>query len=257
MLTLQSLQQRPSVVRLPWGERADDKRDASGFKIFSTGEPGQAHVLAHRMLDQGRYGLGHELLGTWLDGRSGTGSEWVHLHWHMAVFELEVGRWMAAFSRFQGHILPAAATEDALTDAPSLLWRLALASAGSVTLPWESVRATALARMRGPSKPYVELHNILALAGAGDLASIDHWLHRTKFTSGSRAEALVARVAIGLRAYVAGDYARCAAMLVSALPHLGEAGGSRAQNQLFGQLEEVSRAKAGAHGFSFPFPKAA
>lgn len=258
MRILQTLEKRPHVALLPVSESADGNRDATGFEVFSAGHAGQAHLMAHRMLDQDRYDMGHQLLGTWLHGRSGAGSDWVHLQWHMAVFELALGRWSAAFSRFQDHILPAATTtEDALTDAPSLLWRLTLASPAPVTLPWEPVRATALSRMRRASKPYLELHNLLALAGAGDLASLDRWLRRTKFSPRLRAEALVCRVASGLRAYVVGDFGRCAAMLATAVPYLGEVGGSRAQNQLFSQLEEVSRAKAGAHGFSLPYAKAA
>jgi len=214
--------------------------------------------MAHRLLDEHRYALGHELLGPWLDQRSGTGTEWVHLHWHMAVFELALDCWTAAFSRFRCHILPAAATtEDALTDAPSLLWRLTLAARTPVTLPWEPLRATALARMRRPSSPYLELHNLLALAGAGDVESLDDWLRRRNSTTRSRAQALVLRMAMGLQAFVVRDYGRCAAMLATTVPHVRELGGSHAQNQLFKQLEDVSRAKAGAHGSPSPFAEAA
>ena len=73
--------------------------DVSRFGVFSHGDAGQAHVAAHRMLDEGRHELGHRLLGAWLEGRSGSGSDWTHLQWHMAVFELAVGQWDAAFAR--------------------------------------------------------------------------------------------------------------------------------------------------------------
>ena len=71
-------------------------QDVSGFGVFSHGDAGQAHVMAHRMLDEGRHELGHRLLGAWLDGRDGSGSDWTHLQWHMAVFEIAVGKWDAA-----------------------------------------------------------------------------------------------------------------------------------------------------------------
>ena len=61
-------------------------RDLSGFGVFSHGHAGEAHVLAHRMLDEERYELGHRLLGAWLDQHDGAGSDWTHLQWHMAVF---------------------------------------------------------------------------------------------------------------------------------------------------------------------------
>ena len=65
-------------------------QDSSGFQIFSDSDIGSAHVTAHRMLDLGRLDRGHQLLGKWLDGRTGRGSEWVHIQWHMLVFELAV-----------------------------------------------------------------------------------------------------------------------------------------------------------------------
>ncbi len=130
------------------------------------------------MLDEGRHELGHRLLGTWLGGRDGRGSDWTHIQWHMAIFEIAVGKWEAALARFETHILPAAThTYDALTDAPAMLWRLQLAAPRPVRLAWEPVHATALHRLARPSSPYVELHCLLALAGAGDVDGLDRWLH--------------------------------------------------------------------------------
>ncbi len=101
--------------------------DVSGFGVFAYGDAGEAHVMAHRMLDDGRHELGHRLLGAWLEGHTGSGSDWTHLQWHMAVFEIGVGRCKAALARFEKQILPVAAlTDDALTDAPAILWRLQL-----------------------------------------------------------------------------------------------------------------------------------
>jgi len=233
-------------------------RDASGYEVFSAGPSGEAHVMAHRLLDQERYDLGHRFLEDWLHWRSGAGSDWVHLQWHMAVFELGLGRWAAAYSRFWQHILPVAATtEDALTDAPAMLWRLMLAARTPVALPWEPVRATALVRMRRPSHPYVELHNLLALAGAGDVAGLDRWHDRQTSAPRTRARALVERVARGLRAYAVADYGQCAAILGPAVPCLGEVGGSRGQNRLFRQIETTSRTMSSGHVSSWPLPIAA
>ena len=154
--------------------------DVSGYTIFSSGDAGDAHVMAHRMLDENRIELGHQLLGEWLQKHSGSGSDWIHLHFHMAIFELVMGDWHGAYKRFMNEILPAAtASEEALTDAPALLWRLALTFPGDIELPWEALRNTALNRMQRPSDPFVELHNLLALAGARDVASIDEWLKST------------------------------------------------------------------------------
>ena len=97
-------------------------QDSSGFQIFSDSDIGSANVTAHRMLDLGRLDRGHQLLGKWLDGRTGRGSEWVHIQWHMLVFELAVGEWKSARARFETHVLPAARESDqAVTDAQILV----------------------------------------------------------------------------------------------------------------------------------------
>ena len=222
-------------------------RDISGFPSFSFGPAGQVHVMAHRMLDAGHHLTGQQLLRTWLDGRSGAGSEWIHLQWHMAVFELAVGLRAAALTRFMEHILPAVVTgEDALTDAPALLWRLSLAASAPVELPWDSVRARALARMRRPAEPYVELHNLLALAGAGDVASLDRWLGDHEQDRRSPSGATVLWMCRGLRAFAARDYPRAVTMLAEGVPRVPELGGSHAQNLLFDGIQLEARRRIGS-----------
>jgi len=218
--------------------------DVSGFGVFSHGDAGQAHVMAHRMLDEGRHELGHRLLGAWLEGRDGSGSDWTHLQWHMATFEIAVGQWEAALTRFENHILPVAThTCDALTDAPAMLWRLQLAAPRPVTLPWEPVRATAVHRLTHPSGPYVELHCLLALAGAGDIEGLDRWLLGRPATEDPRAK-LLAQMGVGLRAFAADDYDLSAVVLAAAVPRLSELGGSHAQNLLFQEIAELSGDRA-------------
>ena len=218
--------------------------DASGYRIFSSGDCGTAHVLAHHMVDTGQYALGHELLGGWLDSHTGSGSRWVHLQFHMAIFELATGRWEAAHRRFLDHVLPTAeSSEDALTDAPALLWRLALSAPDGARLEWEPLRQTALKSMRKHRDPFIELHNLLALAGAGDLRSLDTYVNSRK--ADSFRKRLVCKVAAALSAFVKGHYDRAADLLRKLLPRIPEIGGSRAQVQLF----ELMAATSSAQGF--------
>jgi len=219
---------------------ADSAQDISGYTVFSAGDAGTAHVMAHRMLDENRIELGHRLLGQWLHGRAGSGSDWIHLQFHMAVFELALDDWAAAYTRFMDEVLPAAATtEEALTDAPALLWRLSLTAPEHTELPWEALRRTALSRMERPADPFVELHNLLSLAGAGDPGSIELWLQSRPADMPSRPERLVEQMAVALRAYSAGFYEHAANVLQRIVPQLSKVGGSRAQNLLFWQLEEL------------------
>jgi hypothetical protein len=154
----------------------------------------------------------------------------------MAVFELAVGKWDAAFARFEMHILPVAThTYDALTDAPALLWRLQLAAPRTVELAWEHVRHTAARRLAEPIDPYVELHCLLALAGAGDVEGLDRWLRPRRATDDPKAELLV-QMGIGLRAMAEGDDELATVILTPAAPKVSRLGGSHAQNQLFEQI---------------------
>jgi len=215
-------------------------QDVSGFDVFSHGDAGQAHVMAHRLLDEGRHELGHRLLGAWLDGRDGSGSDWTHIEWHMAIFEIAVGRWEDARRRFEANILPVAThSYDALTDAPAMLWRLQLSAPRTVALPWEPVRATATERLTRPSSPYVELHCLLALAGAGDVEGLDRWVRGRSETLDHRAK-LLTQMGVGLRALAAEDYELSALVLASAVPKVSALGGSHAQNQLFRDIANLS-----------------
>ncbi len=107
-------------------------------------------------------------------------------------------------------------------------------------LPWQAIRRTAVQRLRRPSDPFVELHNLLALAGAGDCASIDQWLETRPTSARSGAERLVEHMAVALRAYATQAYRRAATVLQSVVPELTRVGGSRAQNELFRELEQAA-----------------
>jgi hypothetical protein len=218
-------------------------RDSSGYVIFSAGDAGAAHVRAHELLDRGQIERGHRELGAYLEHRTGAGSDWVHLHFHMGIFELALGDWTGAYRRFRKEILPAASNTDcAYTDAPALLWRLALAAPQSVPLPWEALRRSALKGMREPSHAFVELHHLLALAGAGDSTSIERWL--ASHADGSAQGGLLRSAALALRNCALGAYAESATLLRATAPQLPIIGGSRAQRELFGELERWCKARA-------------
>lgn len=221
-------------------------QDASGYAIFADGGVGRAHEMAHRMLDNGSIAEGHRRLGRWLRGRTGSGSRWVHIQFHMAVFELELGLVEDAYARFEEHVLPAAeAGSEALTDAPALAWRLWLALGSPTLFPWEAIRRTAAARIAHRDEPYVDLHNALALAGAGDLAGLGRWFTSRRARARSRVDALVLEVADGLRRFVQGDHDGAAEALSRTLPKIPSIGGSRAQNRLFSQIADACRGRAG------------
>jgi len=219
-------------------------RDVSGAPLFCNGASGWAHVEAHRLLDAGRPEEGHRVLGAWVAGRDGAGSDWVHVQWHMAVFEIAVGRWSSAFDRFVREILPAVSAGEAHTDAPALLWRLSLTSPAGVQIPWAPVRDAAIEGLRGVSSPYVELHHLLALAGAGDASSLNQWRSSAARDDSSLCGHVLTRMADGLCAFAAQDYSRAAVTLAATAPRVSRLGGSHAQNQLFELISQEARWRA-------------
>ena len=203
--------------------------DISGFPIFSDGELGFAHQMAHRFKDLGRFEEGYAFLSGWLEGRTGSGSQWVHVQWHLMVFELATGRWDAAHARFVEQVFEACGSGVAPVDAPSALWRLQLAAPGA-TLPWQPVRACAAAALTGATDRYEILHHLLALAGAGDVQTLDRWL------SNRTGADVLTHLGRALRAFAAEDYALAMTYFELGLPELRTLGGSRAQNGLFHDL---------------------
>lgn len=218
--------------------------DNSGYAVFSDGEIGAMHVLAHRFLDSRAPQRGHQILEQWLAVRSGHGPRWIHIQWHMAVFELALGHWQAALNRFWKFILPAVLTsDDALTDAPALLWRLALETPKQVSLPWDCVRDRALLSLKGQSSAFVTLHNLLALAGAGAIEHLEAWIRDQNTRPRATRKNTVVRFAAALRSFVAEDFAAAASDLTALAPTVTRIGGSRAQNEIFLKIRDAARRK--------------
>lgn len=217
---------------------------ASEFQVFSKGEVGRMHVLAHRLTDEGRYALGHRFLGEWLDGQEGARSEDVHMHWHMGVFELAVGEWNAAHARFNEYILPAVERGDAKTDAPAMLWRLRLDASKSVGLPWEAVRKYAVESLPSEADDFIVLHHLLALSGAGEISVLDRWIDSQANRASGKAP-VIAQLGEGLRAFAKEEYATAAEALETNLGWLPAIGGSDAQRQLFQRIADVALSRGG------------
>lgn len=204
-------------------------------------------MRAHAAADSERFEAGRRELGAFLANHIGVGSEWTHLQFHMALFELECGDWQSAHARFRREILPVAtATSDALTDAPGLLWRLALAAPKAFLMPWMPLRNTALKHL-GHENPFVEINNLLALAGARDAASIEKWVQRNSMLATAGAADLVRGFAEGLICYLHGDLESCADAIDQLIANLPWTGGSKSQNQLFYLMRDHCRSKGESH----------
>jgi hypothetical protein len=210
----------------------EDRFDISGYRIFSEGREGAAHVLAHHHLDTDAAKHGYVALGQFLAGAAGTSSEHLHLQWHMLVFEIAVGRNADAFSRFREHLLPfAGGTNEVATDAPAALLRLEMAGVSVSDEIWQEVCLGARRRIGTARSPYVKLHDALALSGAKEVE-----LLRRVAVEWSANEPTLGLFARGFAHLTAGEPTLALHSFDLALPQLGGLGGSRAQNQMFWDL---------------------
>lgn len=196
---------------------------------FADGPLGEAHVRAHRAFDAGAALEGHAALGWFFARHRSNGPRWTHLQWHQMVFEVQLGRIDAAHRRFTEHVAPAIRRGEALTDGPQALWRLALASPG-LRLDWSDARDVAARRLAaGGDGPFVTWHHLLAVAGAGDLGSLEAFVRRA-------APGPLRVGASALAAWVRGDHDALADVLARVDPARGPWAGSDAQNTLIAQL---------------------
>ena len=217
------------------------RTDRSGFRYFQEGLIGEAHAFAHEMLDEGRVYEGYRRLGEFLAAHATEGGpKWVHIHWHMAVFEIGVGRVRDALERARERILPFVSAGQALTDGPSILWRLYMAGVPHEELEWAAVRRAAIASQEASPSAYVVVHNLLAFAGAGDTESIDRWLDTAHEQADPREEQVLLQLAWSLRLYANHDWSQSARLIEPILQSIGKLGGSHAQNEIFYDLRAAA-----------------
>lgn len=225
----------------------------------------EAVVLAPRDA-WGRHAVAHCFEMT---GRAREGADWLgqsrswehcsnfgfHLHWHMALFQLELGDIDAVLDLYDTAVR-AVPTDDFrdLANAASLLQRLELDGV-DVGGRWEELALIAEGRVNDRRLVFADLHYMLALLGAGraeaagtvagnlvrDSRSEDSHDARVAGETG-------AATAQGIIAFRRGDYAEAARLLRAGAPRRVAAGGSNAQRDVFEQIALESLVRAGEFG---------
>ncbi len=141
--------------------------------------PCAVHAVAHAMEMQGRFDDGAAWLrqqqGQWAEGNRGA----VHLWWHMALFRLEALDHAGVLRLLDKHLCGDALQGSlARVDAASLLWRLQLqgleVGARSLRLVEDWAPDPAQAGMHA----FIDLHIVLALIAADEVARAEHWVAR-------------------------------------------------------------------------------
>ncbi len=219
--------------------------------------PWAVHAVAHVMEMQGRFDEGSAWLRqhqpAWAEGNGFA----VHLWWHKALFRLEALDVAGVLRLLDNHF-----SGDALQitlqrlDAASLLWRLHLlghdvsAVAAALLAGWPLDEADA------GLFPFNDLHAVLAMGAAGDVARAEGWvaavaqrlLHNG--ADAARHAPQVARdVALplmrGVLALLRGDAGAAAEQLYGARALAWRCGGSHAQRDLVDQTLLAAAAQGG------------
>jgi hypothetical protein len=217
--------------------------------------PWAIHAVTHVMEMQGRYEEGAAWLrqqqAHWAEGNGFAG----HLWWHKSLFRLEALDRAGALRLLDTHLSgpPVQLTLQRL-DAAALLWRLHLlgedvAARGAALLhDWELGPGTA------GHYAFNDLHAVLTMILAGDVARAESWLARCAERAMTPADARRSNHAMarevglplmrGLVAFARGDADGAAALIYPVRPIAQRFGGSHAQRDLIDQTLLAAAAQA-------------
>lgn len=208
------------------------------------------HSVAHVYFERGDAATGAEVLEDWLQGFDSPASGYVHLSWHLALFELAIGEYQRALERYERDIRPSVSAKSLTTlpDSASFLWRLRLysdlptatADAASMTQSaapqWAEVQTLATPQVDRPSLAFQVAHAAFALAATDDHAGLTTMLGHLQQTADQGdlcTREMVVPLVAGIAAFAQGEYADAAALLAPVCPQLVRIGGSHAQREVF------------------------
>jgi tetratricopeptide (TPR) repeat protein len=198
-----------------------------------------AHGLAHVCYEGNASEEGTAFLRSWLAGYDKAAQLHCHLSWHLALFELALGRPENAWTLYDEDIRPANSFGSpliTLSDSVSLLWRCRLWDKERETVAWGELRDFARRSFPAPSLAFADAHVVMACAAHGDHASaearIDE-LRRQDRDSRQPAGRGAADVAEAMAAFARGDDDAVVQLLEPLLAELVRVGGSHAQRDVF------------------------
>jgi tetratricopeptide (TPR) repeat protein len=238
------------------------------FALEETGDYAEAEKMGRRAVELepsdawGRHAVAHvyEMTGqatrglAWMSNQE----QWAHcnnfayhMHWHVALFQLELGRAGDALQLYDTAIR-AQKTDDYrdIANAASLLQRIELEGLG-VGHRWEELADIAERRIGDRQLAFADLHYLISLLGAGRFSSAES-LVRGMLASGAAGQngqlsaEVGAPLAAGLVAFKAGRMAEAVAFLEPLRPKVQSVGGSHAQRDVFQQVYLEALVRSGA-----------
>jgi hypothetical protein len=198
-----------------------------------------AHARAHVCYEANTCEEGAAFLQPWLAEYDRTAQLHCHLSWHLALFELALGRPEHAWTLYDEHIRPVNSYAPALitlSDSVSLLWRCRLWDKERGSVAWGELRDFARRSFPAPSVAFADEHVVMACAAYGDhagaAARIEE-LRRVEHEGRQPAGRVAADVAEAMAAFAQGNDDTVIRLLVPVMAEIVRVGGSHAQRDVF------------------------
>jgi tetratricopeptide (TPR) repeat protein len=210
------------------------------------------HAVAHVHEMRGEAADGLRWLELSIPGLEGCNNFSHHLAWHMALFELELGRIDAAIERYD-RVLGSISGDDYrdLCNAVSLLVRFECRGR-SMGQRWQDLADLAERQLGDGALAFAAVHRLMALVHAGRWEIAREMIDRLTATAcrcGGDQAMILGRVAMPLGeailAHGKGEHGRATNLFRGTLRRIGDLGGSRAQGDVFIQLALDANRKAG------------
>ena len=197
-----------------------------------------AHSVAHVYFETGEHSSGGDFLGGWLVGYDDRAPFHGHLSWHLALFELAMGRYQRVLELYQDNIRPSVLAKSAisLADSASLLWRMQMYTGSAPPAPWEEVVDQAAPAAEGPGPAFRDAHAALAFAASRDEEALERLTGRLRDLS-EKGDLLAREVTLplveGIVSFAQGSYDEAVQSIEPACAQLTRIGGSHAQREVF------------------------
>jgi len=207
-----------------------------------------AHVVAHVHYEAGEKQQGLKFLQQWMPGYAKEGLLHCHLNWHVALWQLELGRHEEAMRTYLQGVHPGAAWGppiNVFTDATAFLWRAELAGCKREPERWRELKEYVSKWFPTAGLAFADVHRALAYAATGDEVALETMLgelRRRQEAGKLLAGTIVPHLAEAFDAFARKDFRKAVALIE---PHMAEherIGGSRAQRRLIGLTLAAARA---------------
>jgi pentatricopeptide repeat protein len=203
-----------------------------------------SHSVAHVYFERSDASSGANFLAEWLPGFDDRAPYHVHLSWHLALFELGMGRYQRALQVYDDTIRPSVKAKSAtsLNDSASLMWRLQMYGSGAPKSLMEELSIQAAPAAERPGPAFRDSHAALAFAFASDDRSLGRMMDGLQAVA-DKGDALAAEVTLplvrGITAFMNQDYDAAVRLmeplfgLEAPYDQLSRIGGSHAQREVF------------------------